>query len=478
MALQTGGFALSQFARTPQIPTNVGKLDVNGIYDSVVKGLQTSDALRTTLARQRAEDANFETARQQSLAQQQVLPSQTEATIATNTRTGALASPEIVQREAGKTLAGLDADLVAEQNRRNDLKFQSALSPEQRFVLAQKGPQTATTDTVVRNPDNSVTSKESTNFNVGGTAVPGSTKESTSPGPLLIPLQGPNGTTFGTVISSVGPDGKPSISHISTPGSLLNQNAGTTYQLIGTKIDEQGNKKFMVQAMTQTLAGGAPKPVGSPRELATIRGLPGIDPEVSNEQGQAFISKDASKAIEDAQGALQGLQTRKLELQNITNAADAFTKDTTGRFAGPIRASLGDAKAQEFVGSVQNALSTALQPLRGTGRVSQTEFNQALSALPKVDDQAETIRNKLNYLNLVTDWGLAREQSYLDNLGKGQNRYTAFQNAQKDTPIPEIPNFYTGATTPSTVAGIGAPVGAPTPAPSKQVGGFKIIEVK
>lgn len=472
MALNTGGFALTAAPHAPPIPGNVGKIDVSSIYDRVVQGMQTNEAMRTALARQQATDAGLGADRATALARTAVAPEQATADIAKARETAALASPAIVGGEVAKTTTGLDADLAAEQARRDNAKFLLNLSPAQRLVLAAHGPSTGTVATTTRQPGGNVQSVNEQTAYIGGQPVPLARSEADYPStPVVTPVPGFNGAPGPNVISTIGPDGKPSVHVSQYPLAALNNiNQGTTYKVIGQRKDDQGNDKFMVQAFTSSAAGGAPKPVGAPTEVNSVAGLPGIEQGATG--AQPFISADAQKAIADTQETLTGLNGRKIELQNIANAAEKFTKDTTGKFIGPIRNFLGDADAQGFVGSVQNALSSALQPLRGTGRVSNTEFNQALSALPKVTDQAEVIANKLQYLNLVTDWATARNQAILDNLGKGLNRYQAYAQAQKDVPIPEVPNFYEGA----TAAPITAP-GASTAAPT-HVGGFKIIKVE
>jgi len=434
--LQTEGFR-AQLPLVPTIPENIGKVDVKSIYDRVVQGLQTGDAIRTEAARQKVDDEQLKLAAQQAQAGQVALPSETAARVGQNTVLAAQNSPAV---------AGLSGELAKDRLGvlLADTQFQASLTPAQRTILASKGVPTTSTGTVERTPSGQTVVTQKTTADLGGTSVPISTATETSPtNPLLTPITGAGGQPLGTVVSSVGPDGKPQ-THVATApiGALNKINTGTTYQKVGERRDEQGNVKEIYQAMTTTAAGGQPKPTGAPIEVNQGSAPPGVTP---TQPVQPFISKDAGKAIEDAQAELQTIQGRKVELENITNASERFINDGlgSGRFVGPLRSFLGDSAAQEFTGSVQNALSTALQPLRGTGRVSNTEFNQALSALPRDTDQAGTIRSKMQYLNLVTDWGIARQQAILDNLGKGLNRYQAFQKAINETPIPPVPDFYT-----------------------------------
>ncbi len=53
----------------------------------------------------------------------------------------------------------------------------------------------------------------------------------------------------------------------------------------------------------------------------------------------------------------------------------------------------------------------------------------------------------------------------MDNLGKGLNRYQANQNAFKETPVPEVPDFYSQqAANPQPLPANGAAAVVPTPA--------------
>ncbi len=451
--LATEGFR-AQLPLVPTIPENVGKVDVKSIYDRVVQGLQTGDAIRTEGARQKVDNEQLKLAAQQAQAGQAVLPSATAAQIGQSNVLAAQNSPAVAAKSGALASDRLDTLLA-------DTAFQNTLSPQQRVILASKGVPTTSTGTVERTPTGQTVVKQTTTADLGGQTLPISTASETSPtNPLLTPITGAGGQPLGTVVSSVGPDGKPQTHVATAPIGALNQiNTGTTYQKVGERRDEQGNVKDVYQAFGTTAAGGAPKPVGAPVEVNQGSAPPGVQP---TSVVQPFISKDAGKAIEDASAELQTLQGRKVELENIANASERFISEGlgSGRFIGPLRSFLGDAEAQAFTGSVQNALSTALQPLRGTGRVSNTEFNQALSALPRDTDQAQTIRSKMQYLNLVTDWGIARQQAILDNLGKGMNRYQAFQKALVETPIPPVPDFYTAN------AGGGVPSNAAQAAPA------------
>lgn len=59
MALQTSGFQVPASIRAPDIPSNIGKVDVRGIYDSVSNALKSYEAIRTAPTMQNAVDAEL-----------------------------------------------------------------------------------------------------------------------------------------------------------------------------------------------------------------------------------------------------------------------------------------------------------------------------------------------------------------------------------------------------------------------------------
>ncbi len=463
--LQTGGSFLGVQPRPLDIPSNVGKFSTQEVNQTEESSADFARRMLNAAAQYQADQATLgNTAAQQRAAATTAAPV-AQAKIAEAGMTAGQNAPDIIAGTRSKTLAGLDADLAAEQLRRDDINFKAGLGPANRMVLAAKGVPTETTTGTERTPAGTTvqTSKETATI-PGQEGVPIKTDTYTAPtAPVITNVPGgPNGTSLGAVVSAMGPGGKSATEVIHSPIAALNNiTSESTVVKVGERRDPEGNKIDIMQRMVRGSAGGAAKPDGAPYEVVS-----GTNPNATGASAasQPFISKDAMKAIEDAQGEVQALQQRKVELGNIRNQAENYIGSTVGagKFTGPIRAFLGDAAAQGFTGSVQNALSTALQPLRGTGRVSQSEFNQALSALPTINDQAETIRAKMDYLGLVTDWAEARQQAILKNLGQGMNRYQAVNEAMKATPVPEVPNFQAGAT--AAPAPGGAPAaGAATP---------------
>jgi hypothetical protein len=110
MALNTSGFGLSALPRAPEIPSNIGKIDVQGIYDAVQRALQVSDAVKMGAPRQSLELAQNALGQDQARAQQQVLPSATQFALAQNTE-GAKREP-LATETAGfnRDILGVKAD--------------------------------------------------------------------------------------------------------------------------------------------------------------------------------------------------------------------------------------------------------------------------------------------------------------------------------------------------------------------------------
>lgn len=99
-ALQTQGFALSAFPRSPNIPSNVGVIDAKAVYDGVKQGLATSELLRQAPQSMALADAqNAAETAQAPLRTRQVLAQTQGAEQQTPLRTTLLAeeaSPEVL----------------------------------------------------------------------------------------------------------------------------------------------------------------------------------------------------------------------------------------------------------------------------------------------------------------------------------------------------------------------------------------------
>jgi len=425
MPLATQGFGLSDLPSTPVVPGNLG--NVNPIDFAKVAALTQQN-----LASQRAQQ-QIDLERQQ---QQSTLASQAQ-----QRQQSAQLFPVTLAGQTGQALQQQAAGTVAQSG----VPVQQA---QQGVQLRQIGQPVQETVNTVRNPDGTVSFTK--NVSQGGVGQQ-STSE-TYPAPVITPIGNINGVPSANTISTVGPDGRPIVSVVQNPLAAVaaRGNTGSSRVVVGTTIDPQGNTVALVQNMVQSAFDSAPRPVGSPAHVTVDANTdPAILSQIQNAPKTA-ISSTGMKSLNESQETLKALQGKQLEIENISNAAENFiNQNGAGRFTGPLELALGNAKAQEFQGSVVNALSSALTPLRGTGRVSQQEFNQALGALPTIRDQPEAIESKIKYLNLVNDLGIAREKSYQEALSQGLNTYEALLYAQQQNPQPQVPNFVTGQSAPA-----------------------------
>lgn len=116
MALKTQGFALSALPRAPQIPGNIGQVDVKEIYDGVRRGLDSLEAVRRAPQGMALADAQMNAATQQ-------------APLATR---GVLA-----ETEAKEAQLPIRTSILAEQAR----EAEQASGPKQRILEAEASPE-------------------------------------------------------------------------------------------------------------------------------------------------------------------------------------------------------------------------------------------------------------------------------------------------------------------------------------------------
>jgi hypothetical protein len=95
--LQTGGYALSDLPAIPDVPKNIGVLDVKGIYDRTVQALQAQNALSLNGPATLAASLQAQADARKALAQSATIPSATAADIASNTATVAQAPLKTTQ---------------------------------------------------------------------------------------------------------------------------------------------------------------------------------------------------------------------------------------------------------------------------------------------------------------------------------------------------------------------------------------------
>lgn len=258
MGLNSGGFALSALGSAPEIPSNVGKIDVSSIYDRVVQGMQANEAIRTAAARQQATDAQLRAQALQAPMQTAILA---QSAAQAPLHTSLLSDQANISNATtpGTILAknsSLDADLATEQNRR-DLErakatVNAALTPAQAVSQSVNGAPTSTTQTSARNPDGTVVSTGTKTADFGGETVPVATNTSIAPPPVFTPFPG------GIAAEFTDASGKRTVQRFMTPSALLRQNVGVSARYLGPEINPASGEHVGDNyiSMLDTAAGG------------------------------------------------------------------------------------------------------------------------------------------------------------------------------------------------------------------------------
>ena len=111
MALQTSGFQVPANIRAPQIPSNIGNVDVKGIYDSVTEGLKSYETMRQLPAQQAADSSRLALATQKAGAEQSLIAPETEARRGAAARAAMFSTPQMLQGEQMAVQAQRDSIL-------------------------------------------------------------------------------------------------------------------------------------------------------------------------------------------------------------------------------------------------------------------------------------------------------------------------------------------------------------------------------
>ena len=128
MALQTSGFQVPANIRAPQIPSNIGNVDVKGIYDSVTEGLKSYETMRQLPAQQAADSSRLALATQKAGAEQSLIAPETEARRGAAARAAMFSTPQMLQGEQMAVQAQRDSIL------RTKAREEVELSREQNLV--------------------------------------------------------------------------------------------------------------------------------------------------------------------------------------------------------------------------------------------------------------------------------------------------------------------------------------------------------
>ena len=127
MALETSGFQVPASIRAPEVPSNIGNIDVKGIYDSVTEGLKSYEALRQMPAQQAADSSRLALATQKAEAEQSLIAPETAARKGAAARASMFNTPEMLQGEQAATQAQRESILRKAAREQTELTREHAL---------------------------------------------------------------------------------------------------------------------------------------------------------------------------------------------------------------------------------------------------------------------------------------------------------------------------------------------------------------
>jgi molybdenum-dependent DNA-binding transcriptional regulator ModE len=127
MALQTSGFQVPANIRAPQIPSNIGNVDVKGIYDSVTEGLKSYETMRQLPAQQAADSSRLALATQKAGAEQSLIAPETEARRGAAARAAMFSTPQMLQGEQMAVQAQRDSILRTKAREEVELSREQGL---------------------------------------------------------------------------------------------------------------------------------------------------------------------------------------------------------------------------------------------------------------------------------------------------------------------------------------------------------------
>lgn len=473
--LQTQGFQ-AQLPPIPVIPDSLGKVDVKSIYDRVVQGLQTGDAIRTETARQKAEDEQLKLAQQTALAGQAVLPSETAAKIGQSNVLAAQNSPGVATRSGALASDRLDTLLA-------DTAFQNTLSPQQRVILASKGVPTTSTFSQGRGPNGELTQTAIETAQLPGAAPqPISTSTSTGAAPFALAPAGPGGISLGTLVSN----GKGGQEVVHAPPAMLQNVVGTEPIFLGTKPNASGVledeyiiREFNAMGGTRdgakfTQASGLPPPMATGiRAFAATGGSlnsapassPGRDQILKNAQTQAMSgkmqaelnAKNKLEALNDIAASAESTSALQSNIEKADKAIQDYNKDAI--LPNVVRGNLGFLPSVQAVNAAKSQfVSDIMGKLRGAGRVTQQEVQYASDAYPGPTQAKEVQQQNIQYLRDLSETVAQRRAYEYNAIINGMTPADAKMAAIHQFKIPPPANYTLTPPPESANAGGGVPV--------------------
>lgn len=412
MALQTKGFALSALPTAPKIPGNVGLVDVKEIYDGVKRGLESFEAARRAPAGMALADAQMAAETAQAPLGARMALAQTEGVEAqTPLKTALLASEASPEMQEAKRQALLNRSTKQPSG---DVQLATSLAGA-KLRLAED-PTDALAAQLVAALEPIVLAK--------------------------------------SAVSAKNPQGAIDAGVAKTEATLATRE--------GIAADTNQVRRDVATAGNETRTGiadanRATKETLTAEQLALKESLAkqGFSQSEINARINAQGRVDASKAL--ASNKIYESQFQKNEsireqvaaLGAIAQEADAYKASLLG--SGPIvgsgpglfvRGLFGDDTGRKLAASTAQAMRTAVESIRGLGAMSDTEFKAVMAQLPTTTDLPGAIETKMDFMNAVRPWLLARSDLFLSEMAKpGSSPMAAHETVRAAFPMPHIPGI-------------------------------------
>lgn len=425
MALKTQGFTLSALPRAPQVPGNIGKIDVKEIYDGVRRGLESFELARTAAPRMALADAEIAAKTEQAPLATRGLLAQTEAAEQQlPIRTSLLAAEASPEMQEAKRQALLNRGTKAPSG---DIQLASALA-NAKIRLAED----------------------------------------------------PNDAAAAQLISVLEPMAlKKSAASMADPRAAIDAGVQKTADTNQTRRDITGQQIASQQTIAAQNADVRREGFTNAQDVARIGAQGRVD---------AARATNLNKAYQTAAEQNQQIQTALGSLALLEDKADQYLASSLGSGpvvgSAPalfLRGAFGDTTGQELKAAIGQEMTNAVRTVQGLGAMSNIEFGAVMEQLPKPTDQGTAIIAKLEYLKAIRPWLSARSNLYMSELERGVSPVEAYQKVRTAFPVPPVPGAaaLSSSPTPVTVQGTaGGAAATPTPAAPPSAGGFRIIEVR
>lgn len=415
MALKTQGFTLSALPRAPQVPGNIGKIDVKEVYDGVRRGLESFELARTAAPRM-------------ALADAEIAAKTAEAPLGTR---GLLA-----ETEAKEAQLPLRTSLLA-----------SEASPEM-----QEAKRQALLNRSIKSPSGDV--QLATNL----------------ANAKLRLAEDPNDAAAAQLIAVLEPMAvKKSASSMANPQGAIDAGVQRTADTNATRVATTDANITSREGMAErALAQGADlKREGftNAQDVAKIGAQGRIDAARAQFTGKVYES--AAQKNEKVNEELAALKVLDQKVDAYKNSALGSGVVVGSAPAIAVRSIFGDNTGKDLAAATALSMRSAVETMRGLGAMSEKEFTAAMSQLPTTSDPAPALQTKMDYLNIVRPWIAARNTLFLERLEAGDSPMKAHEAVRKALPLVGPDGSIVDPIQP----------GAAQAAPAPQ-SGFKIIEVR